>query len=73
MALTGSAIPRSPTLQDPLPPLCRTLRRLPCRPQIAKLLVIPFVCLVERFFMGSVFSRQVLGTIVLVVLGVGIV
>ena len=41
--------------------------------QIAKLLVIPYVCLVERFFLGSRVSREVLGTILVVVLGVGIV
>lgn len=45
----------------------------PPAPQIAKLLVIPFVCFVERFFLGAVFSRQVLATIMVVVLGVGIV
>ncbi|GAB4814837.1 hypothetical protein N2152v2_001883 [Parachlorella kessleri] len=41
--------------------------------QIAKLLVIPYVCLVERFFLGSRVSREVLATILIVVLGVGIV
>ena len=41
--------------------------------QIAKLLVIPFVCMVERFFFGKYFSRQVLGTIVMVALGVAVV
>jgi hypothetical protein len=41
--------------------------------QIAKLLVIPYVCLVERFVLGHNFSRQVLATILLVIAGVGIV
>lgn len=53
----------------PSPP---TSPPLPCV-QIAKLLVIPFVCLVEKFFLGSVFSREVLATIGLVVTGVAIV
>ncbi|GAB4818125.1 hypothetical protein N2152v2_005171 [Parachlorella kessleri] len=41
--------------------------------QIAKLLVIPFVCMVERFFFGKYFSRHVLATIAMVALGVAVV
>ncbi|GAB4814419.1 hypothetical protein N2152v2_001465 [Parachlorella kessleri] len=41
--------------------------------QIAKLLIIPFVCLVERFVFGRIFSTQVIGTILMVVFGVSIV
>lgn len=41
--------------------------------QIAKLLVIPFVCGVEFLFMGSIFTPKVLATIALVVAGVGVV
>ena len=41
--------------------------------QIAKLLIIPFVCLIERFYMGRTFSNEVLATIGLVVVGVAVV
>jgi uncharacterized membrane protein YbaN (DUF454 family) len=41
--------------------------------QIAKLLIIPFVCLVEHFWLGKVFTRSVIGSVLTVVLGVGIV
>ena len=41
--------------------------------QIAKLLIIPFVCLIERFYLGRVFSREVVGAILLVICGVAIV
>lgn len=41
--------------------------------QVAKLLIIPFVCFVERFYMGRVFTREIAITILLVILGVGIV
>ncbi len=46
---------------------------LPASLQIAKLLVIPFVCLVERFYFGRIFSNQVLATIFTVIVGVSIV
>jgi len=41
--------------------------------QIAKLLIIPFVCAIERFYLGRVFTREVVATIGLVILGVAIV
>ena len=41
--------------------------------QIAKLLIIPFVCAVESVWLGKVFSRSVIGSIVTVVAGVAIV
>lgn len=41
--------------------------------QIAKLLIVPFVCLVEMFYIGKRFSTPVLMSIVLVVIGVGVV
>lgn len=41
--------------------------------QIAKLLIIPFVCLVERFWLGKTFSRSVIASVVTVVIGVAIV
>jgi solute carrier family 35, member E3 len=41
--------------------------------QIAKLLIIPFVCLVERFWLGKHFSRAVMGSVAVVVVGVAIV
>ena len=44
----------------------------PCA-QIAKLLIIPFVCLVEHFWLSKVFTRSVIGSVLIVVLGVGIV
>lgn len=42
-------------------------------PQIAKLLIIPFVCLVEHFWLGKRFSVRVIMSVVTVVLGVGVV
>lgn len=46
----------------------------PCVPaQIAKLLIIPFVCLVERFWLGKQFSARVIMSVVTVVCGVGVV
>ena len=51
----------------------RWLRPGACSAQIAKLLIIPFVCLVERFYLGRVFSREVVASILLVILGVAIV
>lgn len=42
-------------------------------PQIAKLLIIPFVCAVESAWLGKVFSRSVIGSIVTVGAGVAIV
>jgi len=45
-----------------------------CLPsQIAKLLIIPFVCLVEHFWLGKTFSRAVIASVVTVVIGVAIV
>ena len=41
--------------------------------QIAKLLIIPFVCLVEHFWLGKTFSRSVIVSVVTVVIGVAIV
>lgn len=41
--------------------------------QIAKLLIIPFVCFIESFFLGRTFSREVVSSILLVVLGVAVV
>ncbi len=41
--------------------------------QIAKLLIIPFVCLIERFYLGRVFAREVVASILLVICGVAIV
>ena len=41
--------------------------------QIAKLLIIPFVCGVERIWLGRRFSREVTAAIATVVIGVGIV
>ena len=43
------------------------------RAQIAKLLIIPFVCLVEAFWLGKVFTRSVVGAVLTVVAGVAIV
>ncbi len=42
-------------------------------PQIAKLLIIPFVCFIESSFLGRTFTREVLSSIVLVVAGVAVV
>ncbi|KAI7840628.1 hypothetical protein COHA_005650 [Chlorella ohadii] len=41
--------------------------------QIAKLLIIPFVCFIESSFLGRTFTREVLSSIVLVVAGVAVV
>jgi solute carrier family 35 protein E3 len=41
--------------------------------QIAKLLIIPFVCLVELFWLRRSFSPQVVSSILVVIMGVGIV
>lgn len=41
--------------------------------QIAKLLIIPFVCFVERFYLGRVFSRETVASIGVVVTGVAVV
>ena len=41
--------------------------------QIAKLLIIPFVCLVERFWLGKQFSVRVIMSVVTVVFGVAVV
>lgn len=41
--------------------------------QIAKLSIVPFVCLVERFWLGKHFSRQSLASVATVILGVAIV
>jgi hypothetical protein len=42
-------------------------------PQIAKLLIIPFVCMVEHFWLGKQFSVRVIMSVVTVVVGVGVV
>jgi hypothetical protein len=54
--------------QYPKPSTC-------CRPplQIAKLLIIPFVCLIERFYLGRTFTRETVATIFVVIVGVAIV
>lgn len=44
-----------------------------CTAQIAKLLIIPFVCFIESSFLGRTFTREVLSSIVLVVAGVAVV
>ncbi|EFN56685.1 hypothetical protein CHLNCDRAFT_16992, partial [Chlorella variabilis] len=41
--------------------------------QIAKLLIIPFVCFVESSFLGRTFSQEVVGSILLVIVGVAVV
>lgn len=41
--------------------------------QMAKLLIIPFVCLVERFWLQRRFSKPVIASIVVVAIGVAIV
>ncbi len=43
------------------------------RPQIAKLLIVPCVCLVERFWLGKQFSKQVLLSVCTVIVGVAVV
>lgn len=41
--------------------------------QIAKLLIIPFVCFIESSFLGRTFSREVMSAIMLVIAGVAVV
>lgn len=41
--------------------------------QIAKLLIIPCVCFIERFYMGRRFTREVTAAILVVISGVAIV
>lgn len=41
--------------------------------QIAKLLIIPFVCLVEKFWLGKEFTRGVITSVLIVVTGVAVV
>lgn len=41
--------------------------------QIAKLSIVPFVCLVERFWLGKTFSKQSLASVATVIFGVAIV
>lgn len=41
--------------------------------QIAKLLIIPFVCLVEKFWLGRVFTSSVITSVIIVILGVAVV
>ena len=41
--------------------------------QVAKLLIIPFVCLVERCWLGRVFTKPVIFAVLTVVTGVAIV
>ena len=41
--------------------------------QIAKLLIIPFVCLVEKFYLGRKFTPSTVTSIIVVVTGVAIV
>lgn len=64
----------------PAPPSPRPRQHLPTHlparspsPQIAKLLIIPFVCFVESSFLGRTFTREVSAAIVLVVAGVAVV
>lgn len=45
----------------------------PSPAQIAKLLIIPFVCFVESSFLGRTFTREVVASIMLVVAGVAVV
>ena len=51
------------------PPYCCTADA----PQIAKLLIIPFVCFIESSFLGRTFSREVVSSILLVCTGVAVV
>ncbi len=44
-----------------------------CVLQIAKLLIIPFVCLVEKFWLGKEFTRGVVTSVLIVVTGVAVV
>lgn len=46
---------------------------LPGDIQIAKLLIIPFVCLVEKFWLGKEFTRGVVTSVLVVVTGVAVV
>lgn len=46
---------------------------LPGGMQIAKLLIIPFVCLVEKFWLGKEFTRGVVTSVLVVVSGVAVV
>lgn len=41
--------------------------------QVAKLLIIPFVCMVERCWLGRTFTRPVILSMLVVVAGVAIV
>ncbi|KAK9806341.1 hypothetical protein WJX72_010712 [[Myrmecia] bisecta] len=41
--------------------------------QIAKLLIIPFVCLVERFWLGRVFTSRIICSVCVVIVGVAVV
>ena len=43
------------------------------RAQVAKLLIIPFVCMVERCWLGRTFTRPVILSMLVVVGGVAIV
>ena len=43
------------------------------RTQVAKLLIIPFVCMVERCWLGRTFTRPVILSMLVVVAGVAIV
>ena len=43
------------------------------RTQVAKLLIIPFVCMVERCWLGRTFTRPVILSMLVVVGGVAIV
>jgi solute carrier family 35 protein E3 len=54
-------------------PIARHVFLLPSCKQIAKLLIIPFVCLVELFWMGRRFTTPVVCSILLVILGVAVV
>ena len=50
-----------------------TLTAMDCVMQIAKLLIIPFVCLVEKFWLGKEFTRGVVTSVLIVVTGVAVV
>lgn len=41
--------------------------------QIAKLLIVPFVCLVEKFWLGREFTRGIVIAVLVVVTGVAVV
>ena len=53
--------------------LSKSMHHLHCIAQIAKLLIIPFVCLVEKFWLGKEFTRGVVTSVLVVVSGVAIV